>query len=44
MTVLVEHGGYGARAAAPVARAMLGEAVTLGLLGENSNEQEPAER
>ena len=43
VTVLVEHGGYGARAAAPVARAMLEEAVALGLLGENANEQEPAE-
>jgi peptidoglycan glycosyltransferase len=43
VTVLVEHGGYGALAAAPVARAMLEEAVALGLAGANSNEQEPAE-
>jgi penicillin-binding protein A len=43
VTVLVEHGGYGSQAAAPVARAMLEEAVDLGLLGENSGEQEPAE-
>jgi len=43
VTVLVEHGGYGSQAAAPVARAMLEEAVTLGLLGENPNEQERAE-
>ena len=43
VTVLVEHGGYGSQAAAPVARAILEEAVALGLLGENANEQEPAE-
>ena len=34
VTVLVEHGGYGSQAAAPVARALLEEAVNLGLLGE----------
>ena len=43
VTVLVEHGGYGSQAAAPVARAILEEAVALGLLGENASEQEPAE-
>ena len=43
VTVLVEHGGYGSQAAAPVARAILEEAVALGLLGENPGEQEPAE-
>ena len=43
VTVLVEHGGYGAQAAAPVARAMLEEAVALGLLGENASEQESAQ-
>jgi len=43
VTVLVEHGGYGAQIAAPVARTLLEEAVELGLLGENANEQEPAE-
>ena len=43
VTVLVEHGGYGSQAAAPVARAILEEAVALGLLGENPSEQEPAQ-
>ncbi len=43
VTVLVEHGGYGALAAAPVARALLQEAVNLGLLGEYPNDPDPAE-
>ncbi len=43
VTVLVENGGYGSQAAAPVARALLEEAVQLGLLGEHPGEQEPAE-
>jgi peptidoglycan glycosyltransferase len=34
VTVLVEHGGYGSQAAAPIARALLEESVELGLLGE----------
>lgn len=42
VTVLIENGGYGSQAAAPVARALLQEAVELGLLGGNPNEQEPA--
>jgi peptidoglycan glycosyltransferase len=42
VTVLVEHGGYGARAAAPLARAILEAAVDLGLLGEDPREQETA--
>ncbi len=43
VTVLVEHGGYGSQAAAPVARAMLEEAVRLGLLGEHADEMGLAE-
>ena len=39
VTVLVEHGGYGSQAAAPVARAMLEEALELGLIGEDSGER-----
>ena len=42
VTVLVEHGGYGSHAAAPVARAILEEAVELGLLGADPSESEPA--
>ena len=41
--VLVEHGGYGSQTAAPVARALLEEAVSLGLLGEDAREREKAE-
>ncbi len=36
VTVLVENGGYGSQAAAPIARALLQEAVDLGLLGEGT--------
>jgi membrane peptidoglycan carboxypeptidase len=42
VTVLVEKGGYGSQAAAPIARAVLQEAVDLGLLGEGTNEGVPA--
>jgi len=43
VTVLVEHGGYGSRVAAPIARAILEEALDLGLLGmDHPNETEPA--
>lgn len=43
VTVLVEQGGYGAQAAAPIARELLEEAVELGLLGGDAKEQELAE-
>jgi len=43
VTVLVERGGYGAQAAAPIACALLEEAVELGLLGSDIKEQERAE-
>jgi hypothetical protein len=36
--VLIEHGGYGARSAAPVARGILEAAVELGLAGEDPRE------
>jgi peptidoglycan glycosyltransferase len=38
VTVLIEHGGYGARSAAPVARGILEAAVELGLAGEDPRE------
>lgn len=43
VTVLVEHGGYGSQAAAPVARALLETAVDLGLLGGDPHAAEPAQ-
>ena len=43
VTVLVERGGYGSQAAAPVARALLEEAVDLGLLGGDPRARRPAE-
>ena len=42
VTVLIERGGYGARAAAPVARAVLQEAEALGLVGGDPRAAEPA--
>ena len=44
VTVLIEHGGYGSQAAAPVARALLEEAVDLGLVGGDQGAVTQAQR
>jgi cell division protein FtsI/penicillin-binding protein 2 len=43
VTVIVENGGYGSKAAAPIARAVLEEAVDLGLVGTDAREDAPAQ-
>ena len=43
VTVIVENGGYGSKAAAPIARAVLEEAVELGLVGTDARENVPAQ-
>lgn len=44
VTVLIEHGGYGSQAAAPVARALLEEAVDLGLVGDDVRPEQPGRK
>lgn len=44
VTVLIEHGGYGSQAAAPVARALLEKAVDLGLVGDDVRPEQPGKR